>query len=241
MGHLAGNSTLLQKQVFSLRLVHWWCAYNKPNERSLCFNANPIFDLMTSTKSVRPPRSDNCIAGLLNSAAHLFSHHGYAATSMRDIALAANMRPGSVYYHFASKEELLVAVYSAGVDQLESAAVAALKMQTEPWDRLEALCQSHLEVVLQDSDYAQVLIRVIPNDIPTVAERLRELRKQHEDLFRSAVADLPLPPGADRDVLRLMLLGSLNWSLFWFDPNGHDSPSALASKFVGFLKEMQHA
>lgn len=196
---------------------------------------------MTLTvKSIRAPRADNRVQELLDVAARLFAKRGYAATSMRDIALGVNMLSGSVYYHFASKEELLVAVYQAGVNQLEKAIHAALKKEVEPWTRLEAVCRAHLEVVLKDSDYAQVLVRVVPDDIPAAADRLRTLRASYESMFRDAVADLPLPPGADRRALRLMLLGTLNWALFWFDPQGRDSPRVLARKFVGLLKEAQN-
>lgn len=195
---------------------------------------------MTLKKPSRGPRSDNRIQEVLDAAANLFAKRGYAATSMRDIALAVNMLSGSLYYHFASKKELLVAVYSAGVAQLEHATTDTVKKTSEPWDRLEALCRAHLEIVLKDSDYAQVLIRVLPGDIPSVSERLLELRETYEGAFRNAISDLPLPQGADRRVLRLMLMGSLNWALFWFDPEGRDSPRVLARKFVGFLKESQN-
>lgn len=192
-------------------------------------------------KSSRPLRSDNRVQELLDVAARLFAKHGYAATSMRDIALGVNMLPGSVYYHFASKEELLAAVYGAGVSHLERVTQAAVEKEAEPWARLEALCRAHLEVVLKDSDYAQVLIRVLPDDIPAVAERLRELRARYENIFRMVVANLPLAAGTDRRVLRLMIIGTLNWSLLWFDPQGRDSPRVLARKFVGLLKEAQNA
>lgn len=192
---------------------------------------------MPAQKTIRALKADNRIQELLDEAAHLFAQRGYAATSMRDIALAVNMQAGSVYYHFASKEELLIAVYSAGVTQLEKATAAAMAKETQPWARLEALCRAHLEVVLKDSDYAQVLIRVLPDDVPAVADRLRALRVKHEDSFRDAIAALPLPAGADRRMLRLMLIGALNWSLLWFDPQGRDSPRVLARKFVGLLKE----
>lgn len=192
---------------------------------------------MPSKRQPRAQRSDSRVQELLDAAAHLFAQRGYAATSIRDIALAVDMLAGSVYYHFASKEELLLAVYSAGVSQLEKAATAALATETKPWSRLEVLCRSHLEVVLKDSDYARVLIRVIPNDIPAVSVELRALRINYENRFREAVADLPLPPGTDRRVLRLMLMGALNWSLLWFDPQGRDSPRVLARKLVGLLKE----
>lgn len=195
--------------------------------------------MLVATKVLRRPRSDNRLPELLDAAARLFALHGYAGTSMRDIAEEAKMLAGSVYYHFASKDDLLLAVYAAGVQALEATAISAMVGKTDPWQRLEALCCAHLETVLRDSDYAQVLIRVLPDDIPRIADRLRELRANHERHFHTAIAALPLPPGTDRPSLRLMLLGSLNWAPFWFNPQGRDTPSALARKFVGLIKEKQ--
>lgn len=196
---------------------------------------------MNTKRSPRPPRADNREKDLLDAAARLFAQRGYAATSMRDIALAIDMLAGSVYYHFPSKEELLVAVYSVGVEQLDATCVEAMSRETEPWARLEALCRAHLEVVLTDSDYARVLIRVLPDDIPSVADRLRLLRGRQEERFRAAIDQLPLRRGVDRGVLRLMLLGALNWSLTWFAPEGRRSPRELAHQYVAFIKETQHA
>ena len=60
------------------------------------------------------------------------------------------------------------------------------------------------------------------------------------DLARRARgAGLPLAPGIDRRSMRLMLMGALNWAPFWFDPQGRDTPRALARKFVGLVKEKQ--
>lgn len=190
----------------------------------------------------RAIRSDNRQQELLDAASALFAQRGYAATSMRDISLAVNMLPGSVYYHFASKEELLVAVYEAGVAELASAVRMALTTcGADPWLRLEAACRAHLETVLRRSDYAQVLTRVHPEDVPAAADRLRALRAGYEDRFRAVVSALPLPASTDRRTLRLMLLGALNWAPVWFDPRGRQTPGALASRFVTFLKEAQDA
>lgn len=91
------------------------------------------------------------------------------------------------------------------------------------------------------SDYAQVLIRVLPQDVPPVAPRLKALRAEYEGVLKELVAALPLPAGSDRKTLRLMLLGALNWSRFWFDPAGRETPKSLARKFVNLLKETQDA
>ena len=161
------------------------------------------------------------------------------------------MLPGSLYYHFAAKEDLLAAVYEAGVRELRDAVCAAVMRPREPWARLEAACAAHLETVLRNSDYAQVLVRVLPSDVPGAATRLKALRADYEQLFRELVTALPLPADTDRRMFRLLLLGALNWSRFWFSedvpcgskarPGRRETPRGLARKFVLLLKEAQHA
>ncbi len=126
--------------------------------------------------------------------------------------------------------------------ELDDAVAAALAQPraAEPWAQLEAACTAHLETLLRDSPYAQVLIRVLPQDVPEVAERLREQRCRYEARWQALVRALPLPPRTDRGALRLMLLGALNWSRFWYQPSGRDSPRVLARKFIAFLRETQN-
>ncbi len=194
---------------------------------------------MTNARPLRAPRADNRLSDVLDAAARLFAAKGYSATSMRDIAQACGMLPGSLYYHFPAKEGLLVAIYEAGVEQLLGPVRAAAAREGGPWERLEAACAAHLDAILRKSDYAQVLVRVLPSDVPLAAGRLKALRSQYEAQFRELAAALPLPAHTDRRLVRLMLLGALNWSRFWFDPRGRETPKGLARKFVKLLKESQ--
>ena len=181
------------------------------------------------------PHVDNRLPTILDEAARLFRQKGYRVTSMRDIAAASGMLAGSLYYHFASKEELLVAVYAEGVCRISVSVRAVLARDLEPWARLEAVCAAHLGALLEDSDYAQVVIRVRPDDAPDVADRLIALRDDYERLFAQALAKLPVVPRTDRRSLRLMLLGALNWSQTWYR-SGHDSPEVIARQFVRLLR-----
>jgi AcrR family transcriptional regulator len=189
-------------------------------------------DLRTSP---RVPRTDNRLSTILDAAAQLFRQKGYRVTSMRDIAAASGMLAGSLYYHFASKEELLVAVYAEGVRRISVSVRAVLARDLDPWARLEAVCAAHLAALLEDSDYAQVVIRVRPDDAPDVADRLIALRDDYERLFTQALTRLPLVPRTDRRSLRLMLLGALNWSQTWYR-SGRDSPEVIARQFVRLLR-----
>jgi len=189
-----------------------------------------------SPSTERAPRADNRLPQVRDAAARLFREKGYAFTSMRDIAAACGMLAGSLYYHFASKDELLVAVYAEGVRRIGDAVESALRGDGEAWARLERVCAAHLTALLEDSDYAQVVIRVRPDDVPEIAGQLVALRDGYERLFARAIAGLPLPSKADRRALRLMLLGALNWSQTWYRP-GHDNPQTLARRFVNLLRD----
>ena len=47
---------------------------------------------------------------ILVEAARLFRHQGYAATTLRQIADAAGIKAGSIYYHFEGKDDI-AAIY----------------------------------------------------------------------------------------------------------------------------------
>ncbi len=181
------------------------------------------------------PRPGNRRQALLDAAARLFARQGFHAASMREIAGAAGMLPGSLYYHVASKDELLLAVYAEGVRRIAARVDGAVAQARTPWERLEAACIAHAEMLLDGGgDYAQVVIRVRPQDCPAMAARLIALRDAHEDRFKTLVAELDPPAGTDRQALRLMLLGALNWAQTWYRPGG-DPPAAVARRLLALL------
>jgi AcrR family transcriptional regulator len=178
------------------------------------------------------PRAHNRRQAILDAAAGLFARRGFHAASMREIAAAAGMLPGSLYYHFPSKDDLLLAVYEEGVDRIAERLDVAVAEVEAPWARLEAACVAHLEMLLEaGGDTAQVVIRVRPEDCPAMAARLVALRDAHEDRFKALIAALELPEDADRQALRLLLLGALNWTQTWYRPGG-DPPATLARRFL---------
>lgn len=176
---------------------------------------------------------------VLDAAARLLCRRGYEGTSVRDIARAAGMLPGSLYCHFATKDDLLVAVYERGVERIRDAVLAASQRCDGPWQKLEAACVAHLETILRDDDYARVVVRVFPSDAPGATARLAPLREHYEALWRDLVGALPLPARTDRRTLRLMLLGALNWTQHWYHAGGGTSPRTLARQFTALLRQGQ--
>jgi AcrR family transcriptional regulator len=180
----------------------------------------------------RMPRQDNRRLQLLDAAARLFCQRGFHATSMRDIAKAVDMLSGSIYYHFNSKQEMLLAVYAEGARRIGELVDAAIVRETDRWKRLEAASAAHLSALsITHRDYAQVMIRTLPQEAHGIGAQLRDIRRDYEAKFRRLIDDLPLPPDIDRHYLRLMLIGALNWSHVWYKPGG-DRPEVVAKAFI---------
>ena len=182
---------------------------------------------------------DSRLPKVLDQAAKLFRTQGFEGTSVRDIARAVGMLPGSLYCHFATKEELLAAVYLKGVEQISAAVQTAVQLHADPWERLQAACVAHLESILQDDDYAQVVIRVRPADVALVNQNLIDLRNRYEQLFIDLIKALPLRKGTDRRAFRLLLIGALNSSQTWYRPSGKYKPRAIVHQFIALLRQGQ--
>jgi len=176
-------------------------------------------------------RANNRNDRLLDEAARLFAAQGYRETTMRDIAAAAGMLPGSIYYHHPSKTELLVAVYEKGVEGLCQRFDAAVAGVADPWERLGKALDVHLETVLDQSDYARVMVRVLPEHLPGSAQELARLRDGYEDRIAELIDALPLNGGIDPKMLRFLILGAANWAQTWYRP-GMASPAEVARQFL---------
>ncbi|MGE0667435.1 MAG: TetR family transcriptional regulator [Sphingomonadales bacterium] len=166
-------------------------------------------------------------ARILNAAAKTFRQSGYTASSLRDIAEAAGVQAGSLYYYFDGKEDLAEAVLDEGVHGARRAAdeaVAALGPDANPMERIEAAFGGHLSYLLAESDFAVASLRMLHQTPDAV--RTRHMRKQralgrfYAGLFEEARDAGLIRPEFDLSALRMLLIGALNWSPEWYDPSG---------------------
>lgn len=191
----------------------------------------------TSSAKKKPVAPDNRRRALLNAAAKAFAKRGFEGASMRDIATDVGMLSGSVYYHFASKDALLLAVYEEGVQHIKDEVKRAIaECPPDPWDRLEAACVAHLVALLGGNDYAQVVMPQFTGSLPAeLSKQLIEQRDSYEEVFVALVDAVSLPRGVSARYLRLTLLGSLNWTLTWYHRGG-DSPAQIARKMMRLFR-----
>jgi AcrR family transcriptional regulator len=93
------------------------------------------------------PRKPNMREAILAAAEELFSTNGFNAVSVRDIAHAAGANPGSVTYHFKTKDGLLLEIYRrhcGPMNHRRSELLEAAKRVRDLQDRLEAIVRAYV-------------------------------------------------------------------------------------------------
>ena len=175
------------------------------------------------TELVAGPRE-----AILDAAMHLFGKQGFSGTSMRDIAAAVGVLPGSLYAHIASKEALLADIVEDGINRFLAAVRPHAESNATPTDRLRAMIIAHVAVVADNPERSLVVFHqwrfLGEGNIQAAIGKRRDYEQAFigviEDGMKAKTfrADLNLRIGV------LTILGALNWTPEWLSPDGRLSP-----------------
>jgi TetR/AcrR family transcriptional regulator, cholesterol catabolism regulator len=173
---------------------------------------------------------------IIDAALELFSTCGYDGTSIRDIASAVGMTTASLYYHFSSKEELFVIVHGLSLDAVMAAVLRAVDGIDDPWDRLEAAAEAHCATLFETDGTRAILTARLSDGLTAVTSALVAQRDAYDGLIQRLVDDLALPTGVDRRLLRLHILGVMNFLPTWFRRDGRLSAGEVGREMVRHLR-----
>lgn len=178
---------------------------------------------------------------ILAVAARLFRERGYAATSIRDLGAALGTTSAALYYHFKSKEDVLLAVVREGVRRVSDRVRAAMAAEEDLYAQVRAGLRAHLVTCLTHQDFAAVVLHEVRGLRPearrqAVAERDRYEQLWADVLQRGREAGI-LRPGVDAHLLRLLGFGAMNWVTVWYRPDGPYTPEAIADAFLQLMAD----
>lgn len=170
-------------------------------------------------------------------ASGLFHAHGYAATSVRDIARALDIQGASLYAHVASKEDVLFSIVDRAAAAFEAAAASAEAETStaDPVERLAALVEAHVDVVTSDPRRASVFVTEWRHLSAGRRAAMAARRDAYERRFRDVIAD-GVAVGAfrstDTAIAATFVLTALNGIATWYQPDGRLSADAVADQYV---------
>jgi len=143
---------------------------------------------------------------ILSTAARLFHEKGYQATTVRDIATAVGIQPGSLFHHFASKEQLLVEMLREASIALCVGADAAVAQESAPDRKLAALVRYELNCLVGDrTRYLFAVLISEWRDVPiAVRPEIKRLGQRYYAVWESVLEEC-----AARGLLRLDVFATL--------------------------------
>jgi AcrR family transcriptional regulator len=179
---------------------------------------------------------------LVLAAARLFRQHGFDATTTRDIAAAVGMQAGSPFYHFGSKQALLVAVMEDGMRtalaRLQAPMDEATVRGESPTALLRTLVRAHWEVLWgPQSDFIPVMLQEWRVLKPAQTRGIKALKDAYEAHWTPVLTALHAQGVLRGDVAlaRILLFGALNWSIKWYDSQGRVGLDQLADEVLLLL------
>jgi AcrR family transcriptional regulator len=168
---------------------------------------------------------------LLRASAKLFREKGFDGTTIRDISGAAGMHSGSPFYHFKTKQDILVAVMeqglSEGLRRLEDVMAEPLAAE----QRLIRMIRVQIGTILEEgSDFIPVLLYDWRSLTEVNRRRIVALKDRYDALWQTVIDELKRAghlPG-DARLVRLLILGAVNWTGTWYRTGGRFSLDEIA-------------
>jgi AcrR family transcriptional regulator len=166
---------------------------------------------------------------ILDAAARMFAQKGYVRTLMGDISQAAEVHITALYYHFNTKDDLAEAVINhvalaTHEDTLRR--VNALAPEVTFLERFRTAIHAQLESIVERRDYVLAQTKVLSELPEERQERHRALLQETaafwRGLLQEGLAGGAIRPGFDAGVGRMIIQGSIAWTLEWYRPDGRN-------------------
>jgi len=192
------------------------------------------------TKSPSQPDTPTVATGtrerVLDVSARIFRSRGYADTTMNHIAKAAGIKSASIYYYFKSKDEIVEEVLNLGTQRMFKAVrqnIDNLAPGVSFRDKLTVALRTHFTLLHTQGDYTAANIRLFPEAPPPVVKRHMCVRRSYglywQAMLKEGQAEGAIADTLDVEIVQLLLLGTLNWSVQWYKPKLYDLNEVAAS------------
>lgn len=175
------------------------------------------------------------MSDILMHSLELFDENGYHGTTVRQIANRVGVTVPALYYHHASKEAVLVALFEISMNELNTRTEAAAEEAGEnPVHRFSLVLEAIVLYMTHRSRHA-ALDTEIRHVSPESRSRYAASRKRLELLMRKVV-DEGVASGdfsvTDTEETVRAILGMCQSLPRWFQAGGPLTPSQLADKYV---------
>lgn len=161
---------------------------------------------------------------ILRASAAVFRHKGFDAATVREIAAACGMQPGTLHYRYPSKSSLLVDLMSLCMERVAARVHAATVGESDPVLRVRNGMRAHINFLIGERDMVFVLLFEGRSLRGKDREQVVAQRDAYERIWVGFIADLlttgMIREGVNLHLLRFMGYGAANWIATWHRDKG---------------------
>lgn len=176
---------------------------------------------------------------ILDAAAQIFFEKGYDATSTKDIADAAGLLKGSLYYYVETKEDFLFEIIKESHDGALATLERVRAFDGEPLQQLAHLVQEHLHYFVEHLVKTTVYFR----EFRVLSKERQQIIAAEGDVYLDFVRSLlargqregMIDAAIDVRLVSIGIVGMLNSAWLWFQPGGARSTDEIAAEFVRII------
>jgi AcrR family transcriptional regulator len=178
---------------------------------------------------------------ILDRAADLFARQGVAATTVREIADAVGILSGSLYHHFASKDDIVDAIVGSFMSDLVARYDEVQRSSQDPADKLKGLVAASL-VTVQAHPHATEIYQkdaryLSQSGKAPVAENARLIRRAWIGVLEEGVAAGQIRSDVPVTVIYPLLRDGLWLTARWFKPTRSYGYDELAQDYLKVFVE----
>ncbi|WP_017541069.1 TetR/AcrR family transcriptional regulator [Nocardiopsis halophila] len=179
---------------------------------------------------------------ILETAAEVFARQGFAATTIRQVADAAGMLAGSLYYHFDSKEAMADEILSGFLDDLWAAYDGILADGQDARTTLERLIEASFvsidrhrpAVVLYQNESRHL---ALSPRFAYLAESQTRFRSMWMELLRRGTEEGAFRADLDASLVYRFIRDTVWVAANWYDPHGRLPASDIAKQYLAMVLE----
>ncbi|MDT8408806.1 MAG: TetR/AcrR family transcriptional regulator [Wenzhouxiangellaceae bacterium] len=186
----------------------------------------------------RTPRLEDRRERLIQAAARLFNDHGYERSSVRQLAESVGILSGSVFHHFASKEDILLAVMTTTIETMTERLRAVTAASRDIPERLTGLIRAELELLHGNTRHGVAVTffqwHCLGQDNQ---QQVLAMREEYEKVWLDALGQAHQAGLIHTDpfITRRLLTGANGWTIYWYRPGGALDLDALAQEVTTLL------
>jgi AcrR family transcriptional regulator len=128
---------------------------------------------------------------ILHIAEKLFAQKGFDATTIRDIAEAAEVNIAMISYYFGSKEGLMEFLFHERMDATKIKVEQLLKNNSiGPFEKVDIMLEEYIAKVLQNQPFYKILIcEQIMNKNKIILKLLNEIKMSYATMFTELIKE----------------------------------------------------